>query len=66
MKNTSMVRRRSRVASSTPMVQCSAMDHGACGRPLRAISVNGAQYPGRFCLRSQMVFLVRGGAGLTC
>ncbi len=50
----------------TPMVQCSAMDHGACGRPLRAISVNGAQYPGRFCLRSQMVFLVRGGAGLTC
>ena len=43
MWNTSMVRRKSRVASFTPMVQCSAIDQGACGRPLSAISVKGAQ-----------------------
>ena len=52
MKKTSIVRRKSRVRSLTPMVQCRAMDHGACGNADSTIRATGATTSGMCRLRS--------------
>ena len=52
MKKTSIVRRKSRVRSLTPMVQCRAMDHGACGNADITIRATGATTSGMWRLRS--------------
>ena len=47
MKKTSMVRRKSRVRSLTPMQQCRAIDQGECGSAEATMSATGAVASGR-------------------